>query len=82
MFHFSAIDRSLRSFALPWDSIAWIEVLSNFGGFGNSTDLSPPLDDLRFTLTPVPEPLTWALMALGFSVGALRLRSTDREQAA
>lgn len=64
-------DWSLRSFMLPVHDIAWVEVHSNAVP-GASTYLSPPLDDLRFVSAPVPEPQTWALMALGGAALALR----------
>lgn len=65
---------SLRSFTLPYTGIAWLEVRSNYGGNGASTYLSPPLDDLRFSLAPVPEPSRWALMGLGLLALMMRGR--------
>jgi PEP-CTERM motif len=88
VFKFSLAFRDITSWSLPSDtegfnpSGVYFQYLATFGGtptFALSiTDSGSPL-----TFSPVPEPATWGLMAVGFvSLGAFAMRRRTKAEAA
>ena len=74
-------EAAMRSFSLPYRGIASLLVLGNLSA-GGQTFESPAIDDLRFSLAPVPEPQSWALWALGLAcITVLAGRQTARRGA-
>ena len=59
-------EAAMRGFSMPYRGIASLLVLGNLSA-GGQTFESPAIDDLRFSLAPVPEPQAWATLALGLA---------------
>lgn len=67
------------SFAALGDGILWVTIYEAFNDAGNSLDATITSGTLRIFLSPVPEPGTYGLMALGLlGIGAFVRRRQSR----
>lgn len=67
------------SFAALGDGILWVTVYEAFNDGGDALDATITSGTLRIFLSPVPEPGTYGLMALGlFGIGAFVRRRQSR----
>jgi hypothetical protein len=88
VFKLSLAFRGIMSWSLPPDtegfdpSGVYFQYLATFGGEPTFA-LSITDGDNPLTFTPVPEPATWGMMAVGFvSLGALAMRRRAKAEAA